>query len=65
MRARVVLQQQYFYTYLFAVACDNSGQIEAIITSFNNIEVITECLSLITKETAINRHVVIPITLNK
>ncbi len=56
MRARVVLQQQYFYTYLFAVACDNSGQIEAIITSFNNIEVITECLSLITKATAINRH---------
>lgn len=58
-RPRAVQQQQFEYAYLFGAVCVNTGQTEAIVAPFSNMEVMTKHLQQISDATPSGKHAVV------
>jgi len=58
-RTRTVKQQQFEYAYLFGAVCPATGDTEALIAPFMNMDVMEKHLSLISKKVPKGRHAVI------
>lgn len=58
-RPRAVKQQQFDYAYLFGAVCPSTGQTEALITPWVNMEVMKQHLQQISAKTASGRHAVV------
>ena len=58
-RPRAIQQQQFEYAYLFGAVCINTGETEAIVSPFSNLEAMREHLNLISAATPTGKHSVI------
>ena len=58
-RPRAVKQQQFEYAYLFGAVCPATGDTEALIAPFMNMDVMEKHLSLISKKAPKGRHAII------
>ena len=58
-RPRAVKQQQFEYAYLFGAVCPATGDTEALIAPFMNMDVMDKHLTLISKKVPDGRHAVI------
>jgi len=58
-RPRAVKQQQFEYAYLFGAVCPATGDTEALIAPFMNMDVMEKHLALISQKVPKGRHAVI------
>ncbi len=58
-RPRAIQQQQFEYAYLFGAVCVNTGEAEAIVSPFSNMEAMREHLNLISNATPTGKYSVV------